>query len=214
MNKKELRCKHRHVVKEHPQCFMNGKLIDDAQWWKKVRMGYFDLETTGLRGDYDFVISWCIFDPKEDVMYSDTVQTEDIISGNFDKKVIKSLLKTMSKFDVLVTYYGTRFDIPFARTRAYANGFEFFNMGTIKHIDVYNTVRSRLSLTRNSLEKACALFGIEGKNHISAEIWRRASFGNPKAIAYVLDHNMRDVRILRSLFEKLSTQSRFEKRSI
>jgi uncharacterized protein YprB with RNaseH-like and TPR domain len=214
MIKKEIRCKHRHTVDEHPQCFMNGKLIDDAQWWKQVRTGYLDIETSGFDGDFDYIITWAIYDPVGGKTYSDVIKTEEILEGKFDKRIVKSLIQCMSQFDAVVTYYGTNFDIPFTRTRAYAHGLDFFNIGAIKHIDLYWVVRSKLKMSRNSLEKATKLFGIEGKNHVDMDIWRRAKVGNKKALEYVLDHNIRDVVILERLMDKLSTQSKFIKRSI
>lgn len=214
MTKKELRCKHRHTAEEHPQCFMNGKLIDEAQWWKQVRTGYLDIETTQFNAAYGYMVSWSIKDRESGEILSDGLTKKDITSGHFDRRIVKSLLKAMEQFDCVVTYYGTGFDIPFIRTRAYSNGFDFFNVGQIKHIDLYYIVKSKLKLQRSSLEAATHLFGIEGKNHVDPEIWMRAAVGDPKAMEYVLDHNQRDVDILNGLHDRLETQSKFNKRSI
>jgi uncharacterized protein YprB with RNaseH-like and TPR domain len=211
---KEIRCKHRHTANEHPQCFMNGKLIDEAQWWKQVKTGYLDIETTQFNAAYGYMLSWAIKDRDSGEILSDGITRKDIASGHFDRRIVKSLLKAMEEFDCVVTYYGTGFDIPFIRTRAYTHQLGFFNMGQIKHIDLYYIVKSKLKLQRSSLEAATHLFGIEGKNHVNPEIWISASIGDPKAMAYVCDHNQLDVDILHSLHNCLETQSKFTKRSI
>ncbi len=214
MNKKEIRCKHRHTADEHPQCFMGGKLIDNAQWWKSIRTGYLDIETTQFTANYGYMLSWAIKDRNTGKIYSDSITKDDLFSGVIDKRIVKSLLKTMERFDCLVTYYGTKFDIPFIRTRSFVHRLGFFNMGQIKHIDLYYTTRSKLRMQRNSLEAACALFGIHGKNHVDPALWIAASLGDKKALAYVLDHNERDVDILQELHNNLETQAGFPKRSI
>jgi|WetSurMetagenome_2_1015567.scaffolds.fasta_scaffold00807_27 uncharacterized protein YprB with RNaseH-like and TPR domain len=214
MTKKELRCKHRHTEIEHPQCFMNGKLIDDAQWWKQVRTGYLDIETTRFDAVFGYMLSWSIEDRESGKVLSDGITRADINSGHFDRRIVKSLLKAMEQFDCVVTYYGTGFDIPFIRTRAYANQLGFFNMGQIKHIDLYYVVKSKLKLNRSSLEAATKLFGIAGKNHVEGDIWLRAALGDPKSMKYILDHNKIDVVILHKLHDCLETQSKFTKRSI
>lgn len=193
---------------------MNGQLIDTAQWWKQVRTGYLDIETTQFNASYGYMVSWAIKDRESGEVLSDALTKKDVASGHFDRRIVKSLLRTMEQFGCVVTYYGTGFDLPFIRTRTYANGLEFFNMGQIKHIDLYYVVKSKLKLQRSSLEAATALFGISGKNHVDPAIWMQAAVGDPKAIAYVVDHNQRDVDILQGLHDRLETQSKFTKRSI
>lgn len=214
MNKQPLRCSHRHTSQTHPQCFQDGKLIDDAQWWRHIKTGYIDIESTGFKGDFNFMLSWSIYDPKNNHTYYDYITQKDLLTGTFDKRILKSLLNKLSEYDCIVTYYGTKFDVKMIRTRAFSNGLQFPNFGQIKHIDLYYTVKSKLLLSRNSLDSACRLFGIEGKNHLNLNIWIRASIGHKKSIDYVVDHNKRDVKILYELHEKLASQAKFTKRSI
>lgn len=210
----DIRCKHRHTPKTHPQCFQDGKLIDDAQWWKQLKTGYLDIETMGFNGTYYYMISWAIYDLQTGEIFSDAVTPNDISSLEFDKRIVKTLMQKMSEYECLVTYYGTGFDIPFVRTRAFSNGLNFFNFGQIKHIDLYYLVKAKLKLQRNSLEAACALFGIKGKNHVDPHKWMLAGMAISPHIDYVLDHNHRDVEILKQLHDKLATQGKFTKRSI
>lgn len=212
--KKELVCRHRHTQKTHPQCFQDGKLIDEAHWWKQIKTGYLDIESTGFKGNYNYMISWAIEDLETGKVDYDYITFDDIKSGNFDKRIIKSLLSKLKEYGCIIGYYTTGFDIPFIRTRTFANGFDFPNYGSMKHIDLYYTVKAKLSLSSKSLETACRLFNIEGKSHIDPAVWIKAGVGNPRAVKQVVDHNIGDVQILKQLHNKLETQAKFIKKSI
>ena len=47
---------------------------------------------------------------------------------------------------------------------------------------------------------ARTLLGKTEKNHIDGAVWRAASRGDAKSLAYILDHNQRDVRDLERLY--------------
>lgn len=212
--KQELLCKHRHTIKTHPSCFQGGKLIDDAQWWRQIKTGYLDIESTGFKANYCFTLSWAIKDLASGKVDYDYIVIDDVLSGKFDKRIIKTLLNKIKEYDCIVSYYGSGFDIPFIRTRAFSHDFDFPNYGAIKHIDLYYVVKSKLSLSSKSLESACSLFGIKGKDHVDPKIWIMAGAGNPRALKYVVNHNINDVEILQQLHERLASQAKFTKKSI
>lgn len=110
--------------------------------------------------------------------------------------------------------HNSKCDIPYMRTRALKWKLKFPSYGYIKHIDMYYIVKAKLSLNRNSLQSACALLGIKGKNHVFGDIWIRAVTGNQKSIDYIHDHNIRDVVILERLYNRMITFSSKTNRSI
>jgi hypothetical protein len=82
-------------------------------------------------------------------------------------------------------------------------------------------VRSLYSLSRNTLQQACALFGIDGKTHVDYDLWDRARLGDPDAMAYVDDHCVADVEIcvadveiLARLHERISGYRPLTRRSL
>jgi uncharacterized protein YprB with RNaseH-like and TPR domain len=79
---------------------------------------------------------------------------------------------------------------------------------------MYGLVRHKLSLNRNSLEHACNLLGIKGKNHVIGDTWIRAVTGHRESLKYILKHNKLDVIILEKLYDKLITFSARTNRSI
>lgn len=201
------RCKHGHKYFAHPACWLKEKNIE-----KKV--GYLDIESGGLNANFDYMLSYVIKTRNKDEYYFDVINRNDIISYNFDKRILKHLIEDLLKYDIIVTYYGTRFDIPFIRSRALCHNLKFPVFGYVQHKDVYYMVRNKLKLHKSSLDSACAFLGIKGKDHIKGNLWMKAKIGNKKALGYVLNHNKKDVEILEKLHKKLEVFARNTTKSI
>jgi hypothetical protein len=81
--------------------------------------------------------------------------------------------------------------------------------GSIQHVDVFDIVKNRFCISRKSQEVACRfLLGETDKTHFDGSIWRDAARGNKKALAEVLDHNIRDVNDLEKLYLRVRDYSR------
>jgi len=164
------------------------------------------------------IITYCILDDETDEIIENTVDIYDIRSGQFDRQLCRQLIKDMLKFDVLKGYWSTGFDIPYMRSRCLKWGLDFPAYKAVNHKDVYYMVKRLLKLNRNSLENACKFFGIKGKDHVKAEVWMEALMCDGekqrKAIEYILDHNKRDVKILKELDYKLKEYDRGQVKSI
>ena len=125
-------------------------------------------------------------------------------------------LGTTSKTYILDGYgsHNTRFDIPYLRTKALHYGLDFPGYGELYHFDLYYTVKSKLNLSRKSLDNACDYLGIEGKTPISKDVWRRAKYGDTDALNQVLEHNIPDIEILEKLHDKLEFTRKWIRSSI
>lgn len=189
-------CKHGHTYLEHPSCYIKEKE-------EGLKVGYFDIESGGLNANFDYMLTWCIKTRGKDEYICSVIDQSEILSYDFDKRIIKELINALKEYDVIVTYYGTGFDIPFIRTRALSHRLRFLGFGAVQHKDVYYMVKSKMRLGKNSLESACAILGIKGKNHIKGNFWMRAKVGDAKALEYVLDHNKKDCQILEKLHKRL-----------
>jgi uncharacterized protein YprB with RNaseH-like and TPR domain len=110
----------------------------------------------------------------------------------------------MKTYDELVTWYGSRFDIPFIRTRALVDRIDFPAHGTIKHTDLWFVSRGKFKLSSNRLENACrVLLGKTTKNRIDSKYWRAGTRGDKESLDYILDHNFRDVNDLQKIYRKI-----------
>lgn len=226
-NKIQIRCIHRHTIDEHPSCFVKGLINydfeNDRDWEKttgmpwyqypEYKIGYFDIEADSLKANFGTVLSWCIKEKGGDIVY-DVINQEDLLNGMFDERVVESFIEEISKYKIIIGYYSTNYDLPFMRTKAMMYNKEFPGYGEIYHWDLYYTVRNKMSLHRNSLDMACAMLGIKGKTHIDWSVWRKAKYGDKKALQEVLYHNKEDVNITEKLHDRLEFTRKWIRKSI
>ena len=219
VKKSELRCEHRHTIDEHPGCFASGMVKESKKepelWYQDLGMkiGYLDIETDGLVADFNTMLTWCIKD-KGGKVYHDEVTKEDLFNGTTDQRIVKSCIEKLREYKIICTYYGTGFDIPFLRAKALRYDLDFPEYGDLYHFDIYYTVRSKLCISRKSLDNACDYLGIVGKTKIDKDVWRKAKYGDKQAIKGVLEHNIGDVEILEILHDKLAGFRKWIKRSV
>jgi len=223
----ELRCRHRHNIEEHPNCFALGEIDEKQldkiakgkglQWFQMVqyKMGYLDIETTGLDADFSTILTWSIKEKDGKVVF-DCITKKELFDNGNEKRILESLLKEMKKYKILVGYYSgsMHFDIPYIRTKMLRYNLDFPEYGSIYHFDLYNVVKSRLKLSRSSLDNVCNYLGINGKTKFDKDWWRKAHWGDPEALKYVLLHNIGDVEITEKLHNRLVTFRRWTKTSI
>lgn len=223
----DLRCIHRHTLDEHPSCFAKGlikyEFKDDREWervtgipWYQYpgyRIGYFDIETDNLNADFGTVLSWCV-KLKDDKVTSSVVTKKELFNGTSDKRLVKEFVEEIRKYKIILGYYSTNFDLPFMRAKALHYGLDFPEYGELYHWDLYYTVKSKLKISRKSLDNACDYLNIKGKTPIDKGVWRRAKYGNPLDLAKVLEHNIGDVNILEELHNKLGFTRKWIRRSI
>ena len=191
------RCKHGETGLSHYACW--EKANPDTE-----RLGFIDIESTNLAADFGIILCYCIADADSDTIYHRVITKSDL-KDCLDKKVVEQCLKDMRKFDRLVGFYSTKFDIPFIRTRAVSLGIEDFpEYGEIIHNDLYYAVRNKFRLSSNRLENACRiLLGNTDKTKIESKYWIKALQGDVDSLAYILDHCKKDVTDLKKLYNKL-----------
>lgn len=199
------------------------------QWFDGATFGFLDIETYGFKANFGLMLSWAMFVPDEvrvrddgtmDVApsgktYFDAMSRKEAINyKKLDKRITGTVLDAIEDVDIVVGYYSTKFDIPFIRTRAAMWDYPRILYQDKYHYDMWFTVRSLYKLTRNSLEQACAMVGIEGKTHVDYALWDRARLGDGKAMQYILEHNIADVEILAELYNRISGQRPLPRRSL
>jgi uncharacterized protein YprB with RNaseH-like and TPR domain len=227
LNLDGLRCIHRHNIKEHPKCFAKGLIKMDFKnekefikvtglpWFRYpgYKIGYFDIETSNLDADWGEVLTWCIKE-KGGKIRSDVVTKKELFEGKGDKRIVESFISNIFDFDILVGYYSDRFDIPFMRAKALHYKLDFPGFGDIYTWDLYFTVKSKLKISRRSLDNVCDYLGIKGKTPISKDAWRKAKYGDEKSLKEVLEHNIGDVNITEQLHDVLDFSRKWLRKSI
>lgn len=201
-------CKHGHKYCEHPNCFLNEQ--------QKERVGYLDIETNGLNANFHIMLSYAIKEGGSKKIYGRTITQKEKMSKTIDKKIIQECVRDMLKFDRIITYYGTRFDIPFLRTRALRwNITEFPLYGLVKHTDAYYIAKYKLKLHSYRLGAVTRILDIKGKDFVDGDYWISGALqGDPKAMKYIWEHNKKDVVILEKAYKKLEGYTLTNRRSL
>jgi uncharacterized protein YprB with RNaseH-like and TPR domain len=148
-------------------------------------------------------------------LFEGVIKRSEILSGKNDYRLVKELINIINKeVDIVLSYYGTGFDIPFLRTRALEHNLQFPQYKEKYHLDLYYQVKHLMKLHRNSLDSATKFLEIPGKNHVDLKIWNKAKLGDKEALEYVIGHNREDVIILEELYKRLKGFRPVTKRSL
>lgn len=191
-------------------------------------IGYFDLEASGLTGSFGRLFSaacahaeagdeWVarIDDPK----YRNRKYQSD------DKALAIAIRDHLESHDILVSWNGKRnyhgkgragYDVPMLNTRLVnpEGGSQRMLSRFVKHIDLLPEARKymqlhsfRLAAVEEFLELA------EQKNSILPRLWNKALDGDRDSLDYIVEHNLKDVRVLRLVFEEFRKAGLLEKPS-
>ena len=210
----EYRCKHGHTGLVHFNCYQEEQGFSE-------KVCYFDIESSNLDANYGIMLTWANKPAGSKEIEHDSITKEDLINGDLDKRIVISAMKSLHKYDRIVGHYSRKFDIPFLRTRAmYWHLDELFpKPGELAHTDTWELAKTLLKLNSNrQVTVAEALIGnAKGqvlKTRIDPNHWIKALQGDEKALAYILDHNIRDVIELERNHKRLQRFARKSNRSI
>lgn len=182
---------------------------------KIERIGVWDIETTNWHADAGFMLGWAIYYPRTGKTVSDFVTKKEMFDYKFDKRICKNLMKEFENIDVLVTYYGTGFDIPFARTRCLMNKVKFPYYGTMRHKDAFYTARGKVKTRKKSLAVISEALGLDSqKTHESISVWNLAKYGHPKSLKKIRIYNENDVLVTWLVYEELKKYGKHACKSI
>lgn len=161
-----------------------------------------DLETSSLNADYGMVLCGCI-KPLGKATEILRVDSYPIYKSKpyADIRLIKDIRDKIATADILVTYNGVRFDIPFLQARLLKQ--ELQCLPKIKHIDLFYLAKFKLKIHSNSLDSLAKHLGCSvAKTHISGEHWTRAMTGQKSSLDYIVRHCVKDVQVLEEVFER------------
>lgn len=206
-NRTKFKCLHRHNGISHPECWnkQNGTI---------EKIAYLDIETSNLSSDFGVILSYVL--GADGNYYKRVLTTQEIRGGIYDKKLCEELCRDIKEYNRVVTYYGSRFDIPFIRSRCVYWGLDFPVYKQLYHTDAYLTVKYKFgTLHSRRLGVVAPFFKIPAKKHsLNPEIWFKCMSGNEKALKFVLTHNIEDVVSLEKLWRKINRYTRLQKTSI
>lgn len=155
----------------------------------------YDLETTNLKASIGRVLC-ASFKPLYDEPYTLAAK------GMSDAKLMANVRKELAKYDYVITYYGTGFDMPYTNTRLLIHGLA--PLSPYRHVDMYYTARGNLRLHSNKLAVVAeTLFGETTKTRVLGPVWDLAASGNRASMQYIIEHCEEDVKELEKVFHAL-----------
>jgi uncharacterized protein YprB with RNaseH-like and TPR domain len=170
-----------------------------------MRIGIFDLETSNLNANFGVVLCGVVkeYGPRK----KSTIHRMDALSNyktdrSDDSAVVAALYQELVNYDIWVSYNGRRFDIPFLNTRLMAHGLE--TLEKRKHIDLLYQARYKLKLHSARLASVQEFLGLRtSKTVVDGRNWTRAMAGYKDGWDYIVDHCVRDVKVLEEVYEKM-----------
>jgi uncharacterized protein YprB with RNaseH-like and TPR domain len=118
-----------------------------------------------------------------------------------DAWLAEQLAGALEGADILVSYNGRRFDLPFLNARLIKYGQK--PIIGMKHIDLFFTSKFQLKLSNWSLDALAKHLQLPvEKTHMEGEQWTKAMTGDKASLDYIVDHCVKDVKVLEMAFEK------------
>lgn len=170
-----------------------------------MKLAAADIETTGLNPEKSrFVLGGLLTaSPREHTEQQKTgiLQVEQFFAEDFsqEQETLQAYLEALNQADVLLTYNGHRFDLPFIRRRAQNNAdFLPYNLDLYLLLKSYSPVRKFLpNLKQKTVEDFMGLWAhrkdeISGKESVDL-YYRYLSTSDPEIKRTILLHNHDDV---------------------
>lgn len=173
-----------------------------------MRIAAFDLETSGLEGDWASILcgSFCVIGSNNlkevGKVYTMTrvVRPKDPFD---DASLATRLRNEVLKYNVIVTWNGKLFDLPFLNARLLKAGAEDCNPQM--HLDMmWYAAGNSARLSSRKLDNVAKFFKtMNQKYDVMPEQLQAARYGDPAALQEVIKHCEVDVKILRDVYWKL-----------
>ncbi len=162
---------------------------------------YLDIETTSMKADLGMVVVIGVLGEGE---------AELIFSGNKrdERKALEWLKEKLENCDLIITWYGSGFDIPFLLTRAIHHGVDLSKLAEIPMLDLYQWAKANLLLNSYKMTSVARFLGIdEGTGDFAGpdvltlfKLWER---GESRASDMIVQHCREDLHVLKRVHERL-----------
>ena len=160
-----------------------------------------DIETTSLAADSGMVVGVGLMPENGPAEYLGTRRTVD------EKKTLSKLVSRLGEYEIVVTWNGRGFDLPFLTTRLLSHGLDPRPLSNKRHIDLHEVVKGRLRLTFTYLDHVCDFLGIPKKKGPMGmdvpHLYLKAQEGDSDALRAIREHCLDDLEATRKIFLKL-----------
>lgn len=161
---------------------------------------FLDIETTSTKADMGQIIAiGMIKEGKKEVKFIENLEDE--------RRVLNWLAKELEDCNLIITWYGSKFDIPFIITRAIINGQDLSKIVGIPSLDLWEFCKNKLLFSKNSLQEISKYLGISKDEEVCGKdmlkLYLKAIRGDEKAKKEIINHCLDDLEALEKIFKKL-----------
>ncbi len=165
------------------------------------KIAILDVETTSLAADAGIIVGIGLMPENGPAEYLGVRRTGE------EKRSLSTLISLLDKCEVIVTWNGRGFDLPFLTTRLLIHGLDPRPLTGKRHIDLSEIVKGRLRLTFTYLDHVCDFFGIPKKKGPMGmdvpHLYLKAQEGDAGALKVIREHCLDDLEATRKLYLKL-----------
>jgi uncharacterized protein YprB with RNaseH-like and TPR domain len=169
-----------------------ARSLPSSEHWRAYRqfcrsVAYVDIETTGLSPKYDCMTVVGIYDGSRARTYVRGIDLDDIVDE-------------LAKYELLVTFNGARFDLPFIKHEYPEIEFNqlhidlMYPLRRIGYKGGLKNIEREIGITRSD-----ATTGISGFDAV--RLWHRYERGDHDALELLLEYNREDIVNLETIIE-------------
>ncbi|KXA89653.1 hypothetical protein AKJ57_05045 [candidate division MSBL1 archaeon SCGC-AAA259A05] len=160
---------------------------------------FLDIETSSLKADRGRVTAIGLLKGKN-LTIRPAWESEE------EKSLIEWMNSELGK-DTVVTWYGSKFDIPFLLTRSALLNIDPDPLLKAPKLDLYQKCEKNLNLSSYSLKSVARFLNIKPKSEFSGKdmvgLHKLAKKGNEKAKSALLNHCKDDLTTLKQVYQHL-----------
>ena len=147
-----------------------------------------------------FILTWAAKWLGDDTVYSRKLTSSEALRED-DERIMRDLWDFLDEADIIIAHNGERFDVPKINSRFLLN--KMSPPSSYKQIDTLRVARKEFGFTHNSLDSLAKLFGIEGKNKTTMELWIDCKHGSDDALEEMEEYDIQDVIVLEKVYFKM-----------
>jgi hypothetical protein len=147
-----------------------------------------------------YILCWSAKWSNEAAIQADSIQGSGPGTYRY-KKMLRTIWTLLDQADIVVHYYGSKFDIPVLNR-------EFAKYGLpppspYKQVDLKLVVAEAFRFESNKLAHVAEKLGLGSKMDTDFTLWLGCMEDNPKSWKYMKEYNKQDVVVLAQLYKKL-----------
>jgi hypothetical protein len=131
---------------------------------------------------------------KKEVLYSSIFEDKPI-------NMVKKIHALLDEADMVVHYYGTKFDIPTLNKEFLLYGLQ--PPAPYKQVDLCTVVRSRFKFASNKLDYIAQKLGLGKKHTTDFQLWVDCMNKDAKAWKKMKAYNIQDVLLLEKVYDRI-----------